>query len=123
MEYEIHNQTKTRQLLISSTYFTYQGKNIDLVTTIPDGLEMYQKETLPSGLNALDSFYFLRDRREILSIDINELRCISPDTCFQYQLLYPYLDEMIYSVKLYDIWIKKRHELNDKNVHELFVLV
>ncbi|WP_439090401.1 hypothetical protein [Serratia bockelmannii] len=123
MEYEIKNKNKTRQMLISSTHFTYQGENITLVTTIPDGLVMTKRPTLPSGLNARDKFYFLRDRTEILSIDINELRCIDNETYFQYKVLYQYLDEMIHSVNLYDTWLENKHDLESKNINELFVLV
>ncbi len=121
MEYEIHNQTQTRQLSFSQTHFVYRGENITLATSIPDGLVMTERPTLPSTKDRLKSI--LESSPVTINIDLNELRCIAPDTYFQYQVQYSHLDEMIQSVKLYDTWLENRADLESKNINELFVLV
>lgn len=124
MEYEIHNQTQTRQLSFSQTHFVYRGENITLATTIPDGLVMTERPTLPSELSTKDRLKSILESSPVtINIDLNELRCIAPDTYFQYQVQYSHLDEMIQSVKLYDTWLENRADLDSKNINELFVLV
>lgn len=85
---------------------------------------MSEKKSIPSGLTKDERLTFIvLNKPKVLNIDLNELRCISQDTYFQYQVQYSHLDEMIHSVNLYDTWLKNKHDLESKNINELFVLV